>query len=91
MDVTTLVEAVDVRKSFESVDVLKGVSFRLDKGETLVVMGGSGSATAPYQNRISSSLVRKKSEMITPMVTWTTVAVVARPSPSVPPSVVSPL
>jgi phospholipid/cholesterol/gamma-HCH transport system ATP-binding protein len=37
------VEAADVRKSFETLDVLKGVSFRLDKGETLVVMGGSGS------------------------------------------------
>ncbi|HEV8227408.1 MAG TPA: ATP-binding cassette domain-containing protein, partial [Methylomirabilota bacterium] len=38
-----LVEAVDVRKSFEALEVLKGVSFRLEKGETLVVMGGSGS------------------------------------------------
>jgi phospholipid/cholesterol/gamma-HCH transport system ATP-binding protein len=38
-----IVEVIDVRKSFETVDVLKGVSFRLDKGETLVVMGGSGS------------------------------------------------
>src|SRR5207244_4244303 len=26
-----------------TLDVLKGVSFRLDRGETLVVMGGSGS------------------------------------------------
>ena len=43
MTVTTLAEAVDVRKSFESVDVLKGVTFQLEKGETLVVMGGSGS------------------------------------------------
>jgi len=41
--VPAMVEAVDVRKSFETLDVLKGVSFRLDKGETLVVMGGSGS------------------------------------------------
>ena len=40
---TTLVEAIDVRKGFEAVEVLKGVSFSLDKGETLVVMGGSGS------------------------------------------------
>jgi phospholipid/cholesterol/gamma-HCH transport system ATP-binding protein len=40
---TTLVEAIDVRKGFEPVEVLKGVSFSLDKGETLVVMGGSGS------------------------------------------------
>ena len=40
---SVLVEAVDVRKSFEALEVLKGVSFSLDKGETLVVMGGSGS------------------------------------------------
>lgn len=40
---SAMVEAVDVRKSFETVDVLQGVTFRLDKGETLVVMGGSGS------------------------------------------------
>ncbi|HEV8141661.1 MAG TPA: ATP-binding cassette domain-containing protein [Methylomirabilota bacterium] len=38
-----MVEVTDVRKSFETVDVLKGISLRLDKGETLVVMGGSGS------------------------------------------------
>ena len=42
-DAAPLVEVVDVRKAFEAVDVLKGVSLRLDKGETLVVMGGSGS------------------------------------------------
>jgi phospholipid/cholesterol/gamma-HCH transport system ATP-binding protein len=40
---TVLAEVHDVRKSFETVDVLKGVSLRLEKGETLVVMGGSGS------------------------------------------------
>ena len=38
-----MAEAVEVRKSFEALEVLQGVSFRLDKGETLVVMGGSGS------------------------------------------------
>jgi phospholipid/cholesterol/gamma-HCH transport system ATP-binding protein len=40
---SVLVEVVDVRKSFETLDVLRGVSFQLEKGETLVVMGGSGS------------------------------------------------
>ena len=40
---TAMAEAVDVHKSFESSEVLEGVSFRLDRGETLVVMGGSGS------------------------------------------------
>ena len=46
---------------------------------------------ATHQNRMRKSLVRKKSEMITPIATCTTVAVVDRPSPSVPPSVASPL
>ncbi len=40
---SVLVDAAEVRKSFDTVEVLKGVSFSLDKGETLVVMGGSGS------------------------------------------------
>jgi phospholipid/cholesterol/gamma-HCH transport system ATP-binding protein len=40
---TPVVEVVNLRKSFERAEVLRGVSFRLDKGETLVVMGGSGS------------------------------------------------
>ena len=48
-------------------------------------------AQATHQKSISMSLVRKKSEMITPIVQCTTVAVVARPSPSVPPVVLSPL
>src|SRR5712664_4388815 len=40
---TPIVEVADLHKSFERAEVLRGVSFRLDKGETLVVMGGSGS------------------------------------------------
>ena len=37
-----IVEATDLRKSFDANAVLSGVSFELAKGETLVVMGGSG-------------------------------------------------
>src|SRR6266403_3400667 len=39
----TIVEAIDVQKNFDAVEVLRGVSFALAKGETLSVMGGSGS------------------------------------------------
>ena len=38
-----LVELRDVRKSFDQKAVLRGVSFALQKGTTLAVMGGSGS------------------------------------------------
>src|SRR5436309_15337255 len=37
-----MVEAVDLSKRFDSTEVLRGVSFTLAKGETLVIMGGSG-------------------------------------------------
>ena len=39
----SLIEVIDVEKGFETTPVLTGVSFALEKGETLVVMGGSGS------------------------------------------------
>lgn len=38
-----IIEVVDVEKGFEAAPVLQGVSLALEKGETLVVMGGSGS------------------------------------------------
>ena len=38
-----IIEVVDVEKSFEATPVLKDISLLLEKGETLVVMGGSGS------------------------------------------------
>ena len=41
--VSGIIEVIDVEKGFEATPVLKGVSFELQKGETLVVMGGSGS------------------------------------------------
>jgi phospholipid/cholesterol/gamma-HCH transport system ATP-binding protein len=57
------VEVVDLRKSFETVDVLKGVSLRLDKGETLVVMGGSGSGKTVLL-RLIDGLIRPDSGSI---------------------------
>ncbi len=50
-------ELVDVRKSFDVVEVLRGVSFALAKGETLVVMGGSGSGKTVLL-RLIAGLIR---------------------------------
>ena len=36
-------EVRDIRKSFGDNDVLKGVSFELEKGEVLAIIGSSGS------------------------------------------------
>jgi phospholipid/cholesterol/gamma-HCH transport system ATP-binding protein len=38
-----VVEVVDLRKSFDRLQVLRGLSLAVEKGETVVVMGGSGS------------------------------------------------
>jgi len=52
-----MVEAVDVRKNFDSTEVLKGVSFTLSKGETLVIMGGSGAGKTVLL-RLVAGLIR---------------------------------
>ena len=38
-----ILEVKDFRKSFGSVNVLKGIDFTLEKGEVLVIIGSSGS------------------------------------------------
>ena len=38
-----VVEVIELRKRFDGTEVLRGVSFPVERGETLVVMGGSGS------------------------------------------------
>ena len=38
-----LARLVDVHKRFEGKDVLRGVSLTVERGETMVIMGGSGS------------------------------------------------
>ena len=52
-----IVETIDVRKNFDLVEVLRGVSFALGKGETLVVMVGSGSGKTVLL-RLVAGLVR---------------------------------
>jgi phospholipid/cholesterol/gamma-HCH transport system ATP-binding protein len=38
-----IVELIDVRRRFDNNEVLKGVSLTVQRGETMVIMGGSGS------------------------------------------------
>jgi phospholipid/cholesterol/gamma-HCH transport system ATP-binding protein len=53
----TVVELIDVRKSFEGGEVLRGISFDVPKGETLVIMGGSGSGKT-VTLRLIAGLIR---------------------------------
>jgi phospholipid/cholesterol/gamma-HCH transport system ATP-binding protein len=52
-----IVEATELRKSFDTNEVLRGVSFVLEKGETLVVMGGSGTGKTVLL-RLVAGLIR---------------------------------
>jgi phospholipid/cholesterol/gamma-HCH transport system ATP-binding protein len=52
-----IVEADDLRKRFDSNEVLRGVSFVLERGETLVVMGGSGTGKTVLL-RLVAGLIR---------------------------------
>jgi phospholipid/cholesterol/gamma-HCH transport system ATP-binding protein len=52
-----IVEAADLNKSFDANHVLRGVSFTLAKGETLVVMGGSGTGKTVLL-RLVAGLIR---------------------------------
>src|ERR671925_1877334 len=55
-----VVDVAELRKAFDRAEVLRGVSFRLDKGETLVVMGGSGSGKTVLLRHVAG-LVRPDS------------------------------
>jgi len=55
--ISPVVEAIDVRKNFDLVEVLRGVSFTVSKDETLVVMGGSGTGKTVLL-RLIAGLIR---------------------------------
>ena len=52
-----VVEAIDLRKRFDGHEVLRGVSFTAVRGETLVIMGGSGSGKT-VTLRLVAGLIR---------------------------------
>ena len=52
-----VIEAHGLWKRFDTVEVLQGVSFALEKGETLVIMGGSGSGKT-VMLRLVAGLIR---------------------------------
>jgi len=52
-----VVETIDVWKSFDAIGVLRGVSLAVAKGETLVVMGGSGAGKTVLL-RLIAGLIR---------------------------------
>ena len=58
-----LIEVIDVWKEFEGVQVLRGVGMSVSKGETLVVMGGSGSGKTVLL-RLTAGLLRPDSGQV---------------------------
>ena len=58
-----VVEVLDVHKQFEDKEVLRGVSFNVERGETLVIMGGSGSGKT-VTLRLVAGLIRPSSGTI---------------------------
>jgi phospholipid/cholesterol/gamma-HCH transport system ATP-binding protein len=53
----SVVEATGLTKSFDAAEVLRGVSFALTRGETLVIMGGSGAGKTVLL-RLVAGLIR---------------------------------
>jgi phospholipid/cholesterol/gamma-HCH transport system ATP-binding protein len=58
-----VVDVAELHKSFDRAEVLRGVSFQLDRGETLVVMGGSGSGKTVLLRHVAG-LVRPDSGQV---------------------------
>jgi phospholipid/cholesterol/gamma-HCH transport system ATP-binding protein len=52
-----VVEMLDVRKRFDGNEVLRGVSLAIERGETMVIMGGSGSGKT-VTLRLIAGLIR---------------------------------
>src|SRR5512138_190529 len=57
---SAIVEVTGLRKSFEGTEVLRGLDFSVSKGDTFVVMGGSGSGKT-VMLRLVAGLIRPDS------------------------------
>jgi phospholipid/cholesterol/gamma-HCH transport system ATP-binding protein len=55
-----VVDLADIRKRFDANEVLRGVSLAVDRGETMVIMGGSGSGKT-VTLRLMAGLIRPSS------------------------------
>jgi phospholipid/cholesterol/gamma-HCH transport system ATP-binding protein len=58
-----VVEVIDLRKAFDTVEVLRGLTFSLARGDTLIVMGGSGSGKTVLLRHVAG-LVRPDSGQV---------------------------
>ncbi len=63
MGETFVIEVIDLRKSFNGHQVLRGVSFQLPKGVRFVIMGGSGSGKTVCL-RLIAGLIRPDSGQV---------------------------
>jgi phospholipid/cholesterol/gamma-HCH transport system ATP-binding protein len=58
-----MVEVIDIRKRFDGNEVLRGVSLTVSRGETMVIMGGSGSGKT-VTLRLIAGLIRPTSGIV---------------------------
>ncbi len=68
-----MIELIDVHKSFGSQQVLRGVDLRIEKGESVVIIGGSGSGKSVTLKHICGLLWPDKGKVIFDGedITWT--------------------
>src|SRR5512135_2202539 len=59
-----MIEIIDVHKSFGSLDVLRGVNLTVEKGESMTVIGGSGSGKSVLLKHIIGLLYPDKGRVI---------------------------
>jgi len=64
-----VIETIDLRKRFDGHEVLRGVSFTAVRGETLVIMGGSGSGKT-VTLRLVAGLIRPSSGRVRVFDRW---------------------